>query len=403
MAIKVYTSDITEFDGVVVGTEDLVADRVLTPNYWSKLRTGEKLPLNAYSKSHIKWQLPPANLVTNNWGDYSTSVHLSTSGRGIPSSTTYRDPLRVKVKNAAIIRLNSKLRNSDFSLGVTLIEAHKSASMVANTAVRLVAAYKALKKGRVSETFQILGSSSTRKSRRKLKRRLMYPKSVKDVPANLWLEINYGWRPLVNDVYNAGKALAIIVQDDHRDIVYKAGSQQGDTETYDTSGFRYGTYFPYTESRYENNNVACHYAVTAKVSSTSGRTLSALGLDNPLLVIWDAIPLSFVADWFIPIAGYLEGLATPSGFSFTEGTLSTKTVRYSSSEATGAIAAWGWNAGTYFETKAFQVLEEETFQRSVISGFPQAKLILPDAKELYDAVGIRNMLTSIALLDVFKR
>jgi hypothetical protein len=45
------------------------------------------------------------------------------------------------------------------------------------------------------------------------------------------------------------------------------------------------------------------------LSGTIRAFISALGLNNPLKVVWDAIPFSFVAGWFTQISAHLNALA----------------------------------------------------------------------------------------------
>jgi len=40
-----------------------------------------------------------------------------------------------------------------------------------------------------------------------------------------------------------------------------------------------------------------------------------LGLLNPVAVLWEVVPLSFVVDWFIPIGTYLASLDAMAGVS----------------------------------------------------------------------------------------
>lgn len=43
------------------------------------------------------------------------------------------------------------------------------------------------------------------------------------------------------------------------------------------------------------------------------------GLLNPLEVIWELVPFSFVADWFLPIGDYLSALDASSRFTHEGG------------------------------------------------------------------------------------
>jgi hypothetical protein len=52
--------------------------------------------------------------------------------------------------------------------------------------------------------------------------------------------------------------------------------------------------------------------------------MAETGITNPLLVAWDAVPLSFVVDWFLPVNNWLKQLDTYSGFTLA----SVKRVRF---------------------------------------------------------------------------
>ena len=52
-----------------------------------------------------------------------------------------------------------------------------------------------------------------------------------------------------------------------------------------------------------------------------------LGIDNPLEVVWELIPLSFVADWFIPVGEFLRSLTATNGLVFHSGYKATRDVR----------------------------------------------------------------------------
>jgi hypothetical protein len=46
---------------------------------------------------------------------------------------------------------------------------------------------------------------------------------------------------------------------------------------------------------------------------------SQTGFTNPINLLWELIPFSFVADWFLPIGSYLEALKAWEGATFLGG------------------------------------------------------------------------------------
>ena len=81
-------------------------------------------------------------------------------------------------------------------------------------------------------------------------------------------------------------------------------------------------------------------------------TQSQLGLLNPLEIVWECLPYSFVVDWAIPVGAWMSSLTADAGFSFKGGSRSTKIVlddvkvkdlrlwRYSS------VGTRGWSEGS---------------------------------------------------------
>lgn len=66
-----------------------------------------------------------------------------------------------------------------------------------------------------------------------------------------------------------------------------------------------------TEARYRvQMNCQVHYDLDVDFENLLGylkATLAALGIGNPLNVVWNAIPFSFVVDWFFNIGSFLDG------------------------------------------------------------------------------------------------
>jgi hypothetical protein len=47
--------------------------------------------------------------------------------------------------------------------------------------------------------------------------------------------------------------------------------------------------------------------------------MTQIGFNNPINLLWEIIPYSFVVDWFLPIGQYLEGLTNFQGLTFIDG------------------------------------------------------------------------------------
>jgi hypothetical protein len=68
-----------------------------------------------------------------------------------------------------------------------------------------------------------------------------------------------------------------------------------------------------------------------KIDEGAVNPANVFGLTNPLIVAWELVPFSFVADWFLPIGKTLENLTATNGLTFVGGYTVTK--RTDSSDA----------------------------------------------------------------------
>jgi hypothetical protein len=84
----------------------------------------------------------------------------------------------------------------------------------------------------------------------------------------------------------------------------------------------------------ENAKVSCQIYGRIDPNAAGLRTLNQLGLLNPLSLIYELTPWSFVVDWFVPIGPVLNALTAPAGLIFVSGTKSVK------SSFTGGFEHW---------------------------------------------------------------
>lgn len=135
------------------------------------------------------------------------------------------------------------------------------------------------------------------------------PSSVTRVPkgrelANGWLELEFGWKPLVQDIYTA--------VDLYRNTIVSGQL---------VKSARYGDRFSRQRSdgmsidTWENGSDRVSSRAYGIVSNPSAYTLNQLGLLNPALLAWNLLPFSFVVDWFLPISRILGHLTNQVGLS----------------------------------------------------------------------------------------
>lgn len=137
--------------------------------------------------------------------------------------------------------------------------------------------------------------------------------------ADNWLEFQYGWRPLLSDIYGACELIA--------DTYYKkrptvfASKGQHDFPVKGTNNVSvYELTQPVNWQGTASDTV--RYVVECVEDDQLAQLLASTGITNPALLAWEVIPYSFVVDWFVPVGNYLQQLEATRGLRFLRGTVS---------------------------------------------------------------------------------
>lgn len=201
------------------------------------------------------------------------------------------------------------------------------------------------------------------------------------------------------DVYSGAQALAIIMSERSDDIIVKGFSKQTETEESSSTSTTYRDTKLFS-SYNEQTTVATNIEVRCRVVDPALRKKSVVGLDNPSLIVWELIPFSFVANWFIPIGTWLQTMSAPTGFRFESGSRGVRVESYRSAKKTGAtMQARHAKITTYANVKNGV---KNTFSRTVLNDFP-VNPGPPPIQNLEKILSIPHMLTSLALLQtIFK-
>lgn len=185
--------------------------------------------------------------------------------------------------------LIKKYRQSDFNLGVTMVEGKESADMIIQRMQSMLYAAKALKRGNLGGATRHL-FSVPRSHRKKAARKL----DQGDVSGS-WLELYLGWSPMISDIY----AAAELIKPMKKTNLIKTKRRPGKAEAHAAGGTPLG-----------DSKVQYHARIVAEMVSEP-TIYQRLGLTNPADVAWEAIPFSFVVDYFVPIGTYIATLEAP--------------------------------------------------------------------------------------------
>jgi hypothetical protein len=237
---------------------------------------------------------------------------------------------------ALLAKLADKYRVSNWNAGIFVGELGKTVDSIASRAKQLAKAAVAVKKLQISKALSIL---KAKPSNDLLKFRTSTKFGKDTISATeLWLELRYAWRPLLKDIFDLSDAIR------NKDVprVRRIHVQ-----------------------RFIGKNVFCSSPTVFSVSGT-GRYLKSivaiveekpfsypqyLGLTNPESVVWELVPFSFVADWFIPIGTYLEARNVIS--SITKGTYVRTTFDWYKGKVTGTILPYSYIYGSGAHTYGY--------------------------------------------------
>ncbi len=205
------------------------------------------------------------------------------------------------MRNAALVKARAKMKNSDINLGVAFAERNRTAKLVGDTAMNMVKAVRQLRHGNVSGAARALGLRNARGSGPK-------NPSGKWVTGK-WLELQYGWKPLLSDVYGASDALA---RRHNSDWIITAKAMQ--SERVNIKGKPIGGNREGASYGSASGAIGVFVRIDAVPQNDLLRSFASLGITNPLLIGWELVPFSFVVDWFLPVGSYLDSLDAMLGF-----------------------------------------------------------------------------------------
>lgn len=283
-----------------------------------------KLRMNPYNRVSTKKKFSKVMLGSTEWTGASiwSSVRINTS-----------EALTKREMDACVIDFYNEVGGMATNLLDTVRTRKETIDMISSNLMKIVKSVRLLRKGKWKKAHAALGVSPKGSPR------------GRDVPAR-WLELQYGWLPLLDDIYTVGNEFF----PDPRFRVRKSV---------------FADLYRFNENRYGTSSIDLldRYSITGyfKIKGDAVQTMQHLGVLNPLAVAWEAVPFSFVVDWFLPVGDWISSLTALHGISFSE----VSVVRCKKSERIGRV-----NSNPTDPKKVWSECEEYTYSYQRTVGLP---------------------------------
>lgn len=321
----------------VISSRTTTKVSVKTPNFKSLKKS--QLPWNNYSHTH--------DILQESWGNYTScykwngaTVEVQGYIRGryetgqqadyYARHMTYPNTTAAK----ALAKCLSRSKGMKVNLAQMYGERRQTVGLVINSLNRLVNLAGALKKGNIAEARRLVKGSPGRDTVKSVSvwnrngthvigKRFVHTRKGKTAGlqpgqtfANLWLEYQYGWRPLLSDIYGSCEELA--------DTFYapkmlriSATSREEIEQKVNVDNMPHDRV-----SRTIRNRSHVVFMFSEPTEWTN--VLSRTGLTNPAHLAWELMPYSFVIDWIVPVGDYLSNLDATVGLNFVKGSTTTR-------------------------------------------------------------------------------
>jgi hypothetical protein len=273
-------------------------------------------------------------------------------------------------------KLLSGLKQQTVNLAVAVGEGRQTVNLLTQKAMQIARSGLALRKLDFAGAAKALGVPP----RGDASRRSRY-----QTVAQNWLELQYGWKPLMSDIYGAAEFLA-------RQNYYQIRSRlRSSSSRPDTR-----VVLDVQPTRIVNTTRSNTYTVTYVVYFSEphgGNPATSLGLTNPLSVAWELVPFSFVADWFLPLGDYFNNVDSTIGATFVKGCVTRFWKGQAVQTVDGKTVTVGTRTDEYDIRKKFSSFGVHC-SRSVLTDFPSNSF--PRFKNPFSALHTANALALIA-------
>lgn len=303
-----------------------------TPSFWTMHDKEYLLPINYYLDSKIlrtqklgrevSTRRDTGVVVSDQSIGYANPWDLTARHNELSGFIAESETSDVMLENEAAVKALQKLADAKINLAVSAAEARKTIDLVLGKANQIYEAMRAVRRGNIGVALEYLQISthSHKFSRSKLSRfskgtrtrsKAGYTTSTSIHWEKQWLELRYGWMPLLMDIQGAAEAITDRIHGGRLPWCQAIGTSKSEGRYASSGSSTYSAGSHWTEAG--NSVKTFKVKIVAEISNPHLNQAQQLGLTNPALVAWELVPFSFVFDWFVSVGDYLTAVTALQG------------------------------------------------------------------------------------------
>jgi hypothetical protein len=202
--------------------------------------------------------------------------------------------------NAALSACYEKFRGAisdSAGIGVDLAEYHQSVDMITSAATKVRNIAIDIRRRDFGKVLRELDPRGVHKD-------ISWSKSF----ANNFLQVHFGWEPLMADMHDATQVISNPLKNTH--ATAKAHNSWSHDSSFDMAP--YGHWNEVT-----SGIVVVKMGADVSVSNPNLHLADQLGLINPASLVWETIPFSFVVDWFANVGQFVGQMTDFAGLTLS--------------------------------------------------------------------------------------
>jgi len=249
-------------------------------------------------------------------GGNFTVVENENDGINLGGIYSLVDPPQAVIDRATT-KAYLRLKDSPVNLSVAFAERKETEELFVGAVHDIASAVKSFKKQSPKEWLQVIKNGINNQWH--------------NIP-HRWLELQYGWKPLMSDVQGACEALDRRERDGQAYYCTAVGKAKDEKIT----RTRYGV------DIYQDVEIKEQFSCIVKLfyylQNPLVATFASLGITNPAELIWERVPYSFVVDWFLPVGSWLSSWDADLGWIYKTG-IQSKLTRVTGSGKPGCTSS----------------------------------------------------------------